>query len=302
VYLFSDDIHDWASWSTVFQSIKAFELLIRYIFNRHGLPFTEIEGLTPGTNAVFKVGGYVVKIYAPNESGLDADSDYQTELFGLKRAERLGISAPRIVADGNVTDRYEFRYFIMEYIDGEAFGIRQAEMTDGEKRGFAARLRRLTDRLNTLCERFNDIDFVERATSCSRFSAMPLSFQTERLEWLRQYQPKSTVYVHGDLTRDNVIVSKNDKYYIIDFADACIAPEEYELAVIVSELFHFEKPYLNGYFGDYSAKELTEKCFCGLLLHDYGVNIIRDNICPLNEVTSLDKLKERLFCAINNRT
>ena len=68
--MFAANIDGWSSWRMIFQSIKDFEPLIKYIFNRHNLPFTEIEHCTPGTNAVFKVGGLVAKIFAPKESGM----------------------------------------------------------------------------------------------------------------------------------------------------------------------------------------------------------------------------------------
>jgi hypothetical protein len=42
---------------------------------------------------VFKVGDLVVKIFAPKESGFETESDYQTELFGIARANRMGVSA-----------------------------------------------------------------------------------------------------------------------------------------------------------------------------------------------------------------
>lgn len=96
--LFAASINGWASWAQVFQSINAFEPLIKYIFKCHDLPWSEIEHCIPGTNAVFKVGGWVVKIFAPNESGFDTDFDNKTEHFGLERANRLGISAPQLVA------------------------------------------------------------------------------------------------------------------------------------------------------------------------------------------------------------
>ena len=42
---------------------------------------------------MFKVGDLVVKIFAPKESGFETESDYQTELFGIARANRMGVSA-----------------------------------------------------------------------------------------------------------------------------------------------------------------------------------------------------------------
>jgi len=59
--LFTAHIDGWASWSQAFQSINAFEPLVKFILQRHGLPISAVEHCKPGTNAVFKVGGFVVK-------------------------------------------------------------------------------------------------------------------------------------------------------------------------------------------------------------------------------------------------
>lgn len=90
--LFTFELNGWNSRSKVFQSIKDFQPLIKYIYESNSLPLSQIEQCTPGTNAVFKVGSTVIKIFAPKESGFDSDSDYVTELFGMERANKLGIS------------------------------------------------------------------------------------------------------------------------------------------------------------------------------------------------------------------
>lgn len=298
--MFTASINGWSTWGAVFQSIKDFELLIKYIFDRHKLPFTGIEHCTPGTNAVFKVGGLVVKIFAPKESGIDSDSDFKTELFSIERANRLGISTPQLVAGGTVEDKYVFNYLVMEYISGCSFGEIESGLTDKDKVKYAKQLRELTDRMNTPCERFNDWNVIKRAQQCERWNMFPLSFRQEHKEYLENYKMTSPVYVHGDLNPDNVLIDTSGKLYIIDFADAVLAPSEYELAPIVCELFCFEKPYMDGYFGNYDAAELTEKCFKGLLMHDFGYSIIRCNLGRIDEITSLAALKERLYTAIKN--
>ena len=72
-YLFTPDIQGWASWGRVFQSENAWTPVIRHICEHEKLPFTKLEHLTPGTNAVFKVGDAVFKIFAPKDSGIDPE-------------------------------------------------------------------------------------------------------------------------------------------------------------------------------------------------------------------------------------
>jgi len=149
INLFKATVDGWASWAKVFQSIEAFEPLIKAILCQHGLPSAEIERCTPGTNAVFRVGDLVVK----------------------------------------------------------------------------------------------------RALECRRWEKFPPSMQAERREFLRNYELADPVYAHGDLTPDNVLLDARGRLYIIDFADAVLAPVEYELASIVCQVFSFERPFMEGYFG-----------------------------------------------------
>ena len=72
---FTETIQNWQDWAAVFQSISAFEPLIRAILQKEKLPLGKVTQLTPGTNAVFRVEQLVIKIYAPKESGMDQTSD-----------------------------------------------------------------------------------------------------------------------------------------------------------------------------------------------------------------------------------
>jgi len=98
--LFTGQITNWDEWGNIYQSLPAFASLTEHIFQKENLPLAQIENLTPGTNAVFKVGEYVVKIFAPNESGIDQSLDLQTELFATARANVLGVSAPKLITHG----------------------------------------------------------------------------------------------------------------------------------------------------------------------------------------------------------
>lgn len=104
-YLFKAEISCWGDWGKVYQSIEAFEPLIKHICGIEKIPYAKTEHCTPGTNAVFKVLTtdkriLVFKIFAPKESGMDTDSDFITEHFGISRAVSLGVSVPELIAYG----------------------------------------------------------------------------------------------------------------------------------------------------------------------------------------------------------
>jgi serine/threonine protein kinase len=250
------------------------------------------------TNAVFKVGSYIVKIFAPKESSLNTDSDYKTELFGMKRAMQHDIPAPKLIASGIVVDKYFFRYLIMEYIDGDTLGDIVCSLSDSEKFIIGQKLRNIMDKMNTPCEQFNDIDVIKRGLSNDCWNMMPDSFNRERIEYIKQYRMSKTVYVHGDLNPDNILVGKHGEIYIIDYADALTAPAEYELPSLICESFGFEFPFMRGYLGDFDICKLTEKCFQALLIHDFGGDIISRNLGNIDEIIDLATMKTRLFTAI----
>lgn len=302
-YLFKDNILNWDDWGRVYRSIGAFEPIIKFISENENISLSKVENTTHGTNAVFKITtldkkSFIYKIFAPKESGMDTDSDYKTELFGMKRANSTGISAPKLIAAGDVLDKYSFRYLIMEYIDSKSIGDKESSMSDAEKYEFGKKLRYITDKLNTRSERFNNYDIIKRALNNKRWDCFPEKFKIERSKYLEEYIITDKVYVHGDLNPNNILIDNNDELYIIDFADAVTAPIEYEWALVACELFCLEKPYMDGFFGQISCDELTRICICGLLMHDYGANVIKCNFGKADEIGNIKILKERIIKSI----
>lgn len=298
--LFSAQICDLESWGSLFQAIPVFEPLIRYIFEKEKLPFSVIEHCTPGSNAVFKVGHYIVKIFAPEESGIGGIEDTKTEIFAMRRANKLGIPSPKLVADGLVEDSYPFYYIVMELIDGVDFSEVSETFSNDEKILIGKQLRKITDRMNTPCDQFNNFDVIYDKSRYKRWNTYPKSFRQERLRYIRSRDFGQKVFVHGDLCADNIRITPQHELYIIDFADAVLAPIVYEQALVACELFAFDKAYMQGYFGNCSVDEITELCFNGLLLHQFGGEIIRQHIGEVHRLVTLDKLKKDLRISIRS--
>lgn len=148
MYLFNEDIGSWDDWGRVFQSIAVFEPLVGAIMKEEKLAFDRIYNLTPGTNAVFRVGEYVLKIFAPEECGRGQNRDFETEVFALKFAVEHGVTAPRLVGSGAYKDKYVFHYIVLDYVEGREFNDEVKSMSDGQKVEAGRELRRLADGMN----------------------------------------------------------------------------------------------------------------------------------------------------------
>ncbi len=291
--LFNYHICSLEDWGKVFQNIKIFEPLVAHIARVHDIEYSGIGKCKPGSNAVFHVGKYIFKIFAPEESGIGGEDDYISEKFGIMRANRLNIPAPRLFASGVIYDKYLFRYLILEYIEGELLADISGKLSGAERFKTGRLLRKIVDRMDIPCEKFNNHDLHSKQAE-DRWKAFPPCFQRERKEYLKAHKGHLEVYVHGDLNPDNIIVKANKEICLIDFADALTGPVELELAAVICDGFKFDADYINGFIGKYDKNILTEKILYGLSIHDYGVNIIGDNIGVPEKIFSLAELRERI--------
>ena len=290
--LFTARIECPEDWGEIFQSAAAFTPLVRFILDSENLPVSEIENLIPGTNAVFRVGSHVIKIFAPPESGFFWESDFQTELFSIRHANKLGVPAPRFKADGFVEDKYHFAYIITEHIEGTEFSELFLSMTGKEKYDFGSELKEITGRLNIPCAPFNDIDVLNDVSRHKRWDKYPDNFKAERLVYINTHDFGGKVFVHGDLCGDNILLTPRGNIYIVDFADAVLAPICYEQALVAVELFDFCPEPLKGYFGGVSPEQLLEICFNGLLIHDFGDDIAMNHVGEPGGFETLNDLRD----------
>jgi len=297
--LFAAQINNWDEWSAACQNIGAWQPLIQHIFEQRNLAFSEITKLERATNAVYRVGDYVVKIFIPAGT-FDGEfvADFNLELHGMRFAAAQGVPSPKLIAFGVLEDKYHFRYMIMEYIHGRLLGNVISDLSYEEKVIVGQKLRQITDRLNVQCSNFSPINMLENARKHPYWEedGFPPSFQAERETYLGSVSinEDDNVYCHGDLHGNNLLVDGEMNLYVLDFADAMYAPAEYEHVYIASSLFGFEQSYMRGYFGDYSVNEIVDWCMAWLPIHDHGHAAIQD-FWKADEITSFSVLRERLY-------
>lgn len=273
----------WEDWTHVAGDAALFAPLLAAIYKKHGLPFTGITATMPATNAVFRIGATAAKIYMPHADG--SMQDKEAERIALHEAAVRGVPAPKILAHGVENG---FPYLITGFIEGQTFAAAEPHMTAAEKEALGRQLRVFTDRLNQPSAPFNSIDVLHDADRQERWEIYPTQFQAERRAWIAGHNFGRRILVHGDLNRENLLLSATGPV-LIDFGEACLAPVSYEQAEIAAELFRFDPHLMRGYFGDTPPDTIESLCFEGLLIHDFGGDILR-RFCPAEEFTSLGAL------------
>jgi len=301
MHLFTESLNNWDDWHDRKKSIPAFAPLIECIMQKENLSLATVETAMPGTNAVFKVGEYAVKIFVPQELYGDAHKGYgidvNVELFGLKWANEKGVPSPKLIASGVVEDKYCFRYMVMEYVCGIALDKIEVKLSYKDKVTIGRHVRNITQKLDLPCENFTSTDVMEFAKNNNGWKdeGFPESFLVELSAFLEKFHIGQSVYCHGDFHKGNILVDADMNVSLVDFADAMYAPAEYELVYIVSSLFGFEKPYMEGYFGEnYVVDDILELCMMWLPVHAWSHGMLAEIIGPAKEITSFVVMRERL--------
>ena len=298
--LFVEKINNWDDWRKTVQSYQTFAPLLGHIFQKEKLPFAKIESLPLGMVAVlFKVGGYVIKIYSPPGINKNSDKDMDAELFGMKLANVQGVTAPKLIAYGVVEDKYHFHYIIMEHINGKRMDELEGSWSYEQKVIFGQNMRKNTDKLNVPCKNFMPFDVIHYSKNAGGWDDEGFleAFKAERLAYIANLHinDNDKVLCHGDLHCHNVLVDDKLDTYIIDFASSMYSPPEYEQVYIASALFCFEKPYMEGYFGsDYRVEDIVDLSMTWLPVHTWGHGTIVGNLGSVAEITSFDILHKRL--------
>lgn len=275
--LFNETITNWQDWGRVYQSIPVFSELVREIYRREGLPFSPLQSLTPGTNAVFRVGNTVAKVFFPAESGLDPVPDFTNESAVCRFLTAQGVPTPRLLACGRVEDRYQFYYILTEFVPGVEAGDFLASASGAEKERFVRELKEILCKLNVPVQGLiAPIDLRRQAMENPRLAGLPPALQAELKQRAEQVDLSRPVLVHGDLTGENLLVQDDGQVVVIDCADAHLAPSWYEYGSIVCELFRCD-PGLTAQFAGEDKTGFLSALLDSLAVHDFGPDLLRES-------------------------
>ncbi len=279
--LFWETLQNWADWGRVFADWAAFAPLVREIFRRNGLPMGEVRALPPGTNAVFRVGDLVVKIYAPAETGVGQELGRESEVQAMRAAAAVGVHTAGVVAAGELADRYAFSYLVTRFVSGAALGDVVREGSAAERRAIGRELGEVARRLHgaspAACPACA-VDLFARSQDNPRWDMVPPALARELLAraktvWARRDR---RVLVHADLTGENVLRLPSGEFAVLDFGDAVLAPACVELPSLVLEGLAADADAAAGVFGGWDAADAVEALLDGLSLHDFAGNLVRD--------------------------
>jgi len=199
-----------------------------------------VQVVPTSTNAVCRTEDYIVKIYAPDVCGYKPLYDLEREVYALKLIEPTSIRVPRLIASGLFEHNYCFYYIIIEHIHIPPVSqfLHFCSRKDIIKLGY--QLRRALEIFKTL-----KIDKPELSKSTKLY--------------------KNGIFVHGDLTGDNVLYD-GESFAIIDFEDWQFSSQCTELPAIVFEMIHEHidiAPLLLGI----PYNELKDRLYVGINSH-----------------------------------
>lgn len=285
--LFTHDIDSKEKWMAVKDQVSLVYPLAKYICQKAHIATDHIQQMCPSTNAVFRSGNKVIKIYAPAVAGYQAELDYLRELYALDKISCPSVRSPELLEAGCLHDKYDFFYTIQSYIPGVPANI---YLSENGRKG----LNKLCDGLNLFIEYLQSIEVGESDFYLLSKRSIPrdkVSTSTCR-----------SFFIHGDLSCSNVLLNHGE-LAITDFEDWSVAPACTEYPAIVFDLFHLNSDAIRAFFKREVSFDLACIIAEGIRFHhdsnSYMQQIFYD-WSKENVDTSAKELTSRLFSILTD--
>ena len=272
--IFRETLTDRQSWEKCVNSRKTFMPLLKYIYETNHMKFDNgFIKLGVSGNSVYRVGGTVVKIFHPPEIKLLDMDRCETEITARTFCRSKGILTPDIVCTGTVYDTlYSFPYLVMNYVDGTDANKAVAGYDKSKKADYALRVKEIAKIMHVPSginmPRYDDPNRINHEL----WNIMPESFRKDRKCYIENAKFPEPVFAHGDFCGRNMIIDKQGRLVLIDFAESMSAPYYYDEGD-----FDGDAVLLEAYYGDYQNDEFYDKLLMVRLLGWFGAVLTKWN-------------------------
>ena len=290
--VFRKELNSFDDWSRVFHDAGAVTKLCEHIFDREGLPFNGLQELEPGTNAVFRSGAYVIKVFVPQEC-CDHETDAGAlETYMLRSAEKAGINVAPVIAQGTVLDRYSFSYLITGYVDGQMLRDCRNGMDENDKGKLVRTLYGYMTLLRDIMVP-EGIKLRVLPHVSSKWTLFPESLSWEMSEIRGQVCWKDPCFVHGDLTGENIMIG-GEKITLLDLGDVHYGPWFYELPSLFIEGLACDRELCTMMMELIGDPDFYRDMIQAIAIHDFGPELL-DSLCSrtgtkVTELADTDKI------------
>jgi len=295
--LFKEIITDIRSWEKYKKSKEMFIPLLKYIYEINNIKFSEISSPAETSNAIFRTGDTIAKIFPPTETNLKDGGEYTAELEGIKFCKSLGINTPDIICHGTAYENLQsFPYIIMTYIDGVEADTAFLDYSKSEKIEYVLKLKEIAQIINIPTDinipRYDDPDKLYH----ENWNIMPEAFREDRKRYIENADFPEAVFNQGDTGGRNVIIDKQGRLNMVDFASCLTAPWYYEIP------WWDEDFLVEAYYGDYKNDEFYDVLLMDTMIYPFGAFNIKWSAkeagVDFNSLTSVDALKNMIIKGI----
>lgn len=289
-------------------SIEDWHVPIALIAARHDLDASNLFPFSTGSDIVWSAGAHVIKLTAPMWT-----SEIAAEAAALQRVQgELDVATPNHVATGDIEG---WPYVVMSHVPGQPIGELWADLDGADRVRLAGDLGRLTRAVNELGDESEAGAWPAFWEACTkdvgerhlkRGGPPEIAKEIDGfLAEVGELVPSAYGFLHTELLDVHILgeerAGRVELSGLIDFADSCVGPVEYEFAAPIDFLFKGEpgalRAFLLGYGVDESdlGPERSRRLLAWSLCHRFGSLPRMLAACGDRKPGTLEELAARLF-------